>query len=47
MHRDIKPENIMLHKTKPGEPKQVYLIDFGTGIKFKKGEKESSFAGTA
>jgi len=47
MHRDIKPENIMLHKTKPGEPKKLYLIDFGTGIKFKKGEKESSFAGTA
>ena len=33
-HRDIKPENIMLHKTKPGEPKKIYLIDFGTASKF-------------
>lgn len=47
MHRDIKPENIMLHKTKPGEPKKIFLIDFGTAIKFKPGKKESSYAGTA
>ena len=47
MHRDIKPENIMLHKTKKGDPKKIFLIDFGTGIKFKKGKKETSYAGTA
>ena len=47
MHRDIKPENIMLHKTKPGEPRKIYLIDFGTAIKFEKGENETSYAGTA
>lgn len=47
IHRDIKPENIMLHKTAKGEPKKIYLIDFGTAIKFKPGKKETSYAGTA
>ena len=47
MHRDIKPENIMLHNTKPGEPKKIYLIDFGTARKFEKGVKLTSYAGTA
>lgn len=47
MHRDIKPENIMLQNTKAGEPRKIYLIDFGTGKKFKTGKPEHAFAGTA
>ena len=47
MHRDIKPENIMLHSKKRGEPKKIYLIDFGTGLKYSPGQNQRDFAGTA
>lgn len=36
VHRDIKPENILLSKS--NDPKNIKLIDFGTSVKFKKGD---------
>jgi calcium-dependent protein kinase len=42
MHRDIKPEN-MLYDI---ESKALKIIDFGTAVKFKNGEKLKGLVGT-
>lgn len=46
MHRDIKPENIMLHNSRKGEPRKIFLIDFGEAKQFLKGMTESDMFGS-
>lgn len=48
MHRDIKPENILyVHGGEGKGNGRVKLVDFGTAVKFKKGEKYSEIYGSA
>jgi calcium-dependent protein kinase len=42
VHRDLKPENILLDK----DQAKITIIDFGTAMKFVKGEKLTQKFGT-
>lgn len=38
MHRDLKPENIMMDPEEKDGSQRIFLVDFGTGMFFKKNE---------
>jgi serine/threonine protein kinase len=46
VHRDLKPENILLEDNKKNEEISLKLIDFGTAIPLKQGQKLSEKIGT-
>ena len=46
MHRDLKPENIMMDPEEVDGSQRIYLVDFGTGMFFNKGELKKEVAGT-
>jgi calcium-dependent protein kinase len=44
VHRDLKPENVLLEANK--EFDQIKIIDFGTSLQVKEGEKLDEKLGT-
>ena len=45
IHRDIKPENILISKNQNGFA-TIKLCDFGTSLKFHRGEMQNQFVGS-